>query len=151
MKNGIMDQANTQLNTEGSVMWKIKCTLFALMGFKKGMFTSCCCCRWFISKCEHIYKSRCFGNLLVWSIHGCVNTMTQSSQGWTAANLPQNGRKRKESMQSKSSDLTETPWWDVKRAVHKIMLTILDGRTLNLIFFYILTFYLLKDKYFPYD
>lgn len=76
-----MDQANTQLNTEGSVMWKIKCTLFALMGFKKGMFTSCCCCRWFISKCEHIYKSRCFGNLLVWSIHGCVNTMTQSSRG----------------------------------------------------------------------
>lgn len=48
-----MDQANTQLNTEGSVMWKIKCTLFALMGFKKGTFTSCCCCRWFISKCEH--------------------------------------------------------------------------------------------------
>lgn len=32
-----------------------------------------------------------------------------------------------------------------------IMLTILDGRTLNLILFYILTFYLLKDKYFPYD
>lgn len=29
---------------------------------------------------------------------GVLKTMTQSSQGWTAANLPQNGRKRKESM-----------------------------------------------------
>lgn len=90
-----MDQANTQLNTEGSVMWKIKCTLFALIGFKKGTFTSCCCCRWFISKCEHIYKSRCFGNLLVWSIHGCVKNNDTILPGVDSCKSPTEWQKKK--------------------------------------------------------
>lgn len=40
-----------------------------------------------ITKCEHLYKSRGFCILWVWSIQVCVYTMPQSSQEWASKQI----------------------------------------------------------------
>lgn len=38
---------------------------------------------YWLTMCDHLYKSRSFGSSLVWTIQLCVNTIPQSYQDWT--------------------------------------------------------------------